>query len=88
MKPGSGVRAAFAGPCASCDFHVDQDEGVISRKTRASLKEAVARFPDAALFMKMDLDTLVFPENLLWLLGKDLRVDGARPAAGKTRAQG
>ena len=73
------ARLAFVGKCKRCSFGADLPEGRAGSMTKKSfgmLPDAAQRFPDATLFVKVDLDTLVVPPNLFgWLHRRGFRDD-------------
>ena len=62
----ANASVAFVGECAGCDYALPGTARVqLDVKVRRMLVDALDRFPHAKWFVKLDVDTLVVPENVL-----------------------
>jgi hypothetical protein len=71
----------LVGPCANCTFQTDHERDWFSLpgKVLQMFQTAASMFPEAELFVKADMDTYIFVENLLWSLLRHRAANGSWP---------
>jgi len=78
---GDARNVHLVGPCPNCTFHTDheRDWHSLPGKVLQMFQTAAAAFPDAEVFVKVDMDTYVFYENLLRMLLRHRKGHGVWP---------